>query len=272
MVKILAGSDIKTIYVAGPMSGLHNFNYDTFNVVAGVLRSAGYTVLNPAEFQGGYQDKSWHDYMRYDIQIIIDEADAVVLLPDWEGSKGANVEVTVARAIGLPVWDCSDLGIAVKNNPPENKFAVDHPDAPASGYINGAYVYDEATMGAAAQQLIVDSETGAAYMGVVVEDEIEETILEEAQRLVHGDRQDDYGHPLDDFTKTGLIWTACLIDKLKPDAVVDAEDVALMMVGVKISRQVNRPKRDNLVDGSGYFATLDMVIKERERRSTVLVG
>jgi len=34
----------------------------------------------------------------------------------------------------------------------------------------------------------------------------------------------------------------------------------------KISREVNRPKRDNIVDGAGYFETLDMVKNERFRR------
>lgn len=87
-----------------------------------------------------------------------------------------------------------------------------------------------------------------------------ENVLQEADRLVHGDRQAAYGHPLDDFSKTALIWQAILGIPVTP------EQVALCMVGVKISRQCNRPKRDNLVDGCGYFATLEMVIDERARR------
>ena len=38
------------------------------------------------------------------------------------------------------------------------------------------------------------------------------------------------------------------------------------MVGLKISREVNRPKRDNVVDGAGYFETLEMVKQERIKR------
>lgn len=90
-----------------------------------------------------------------------------------------------------------------------------------------------------------------------------ETILEEAQRLVHGDRQQDYGHPLDDFSKTAAMWSAILGCK------VTAEQVGLCMMTVKISRQLNRPKRDNLVDAAGYAATVQMVIEERGRRETV---
>jgi hypothetical protein len=85
-----------------------------------------------------------------------------------------------------------------------------------------------------------------------------ESILEEAQRIVHGDRGENYGHPFEDFSRTAKIWSAIL------GITVEPEQVALCMVGVKISREVNRPKRDNIVDGAGYFETLDMVKEARE--------
>ena len=87
-----------------------------------------------------------------------------------------------------------------------------------------------------------------------------ETILEEAQRLVHGDRQSAYGHPLDDFTRTAAIWSAIL------EVPVTAEQVGLCMIGVKISRQCNAPRRDNMTDAAGYAATVQMVVEERDRR------
>jgi len=95
---------------------------------------------------------------------------------------------------------------------------------------------------------------------LVVDDLKADSALLEAHGLVHGNRQVDYGHPLDDFTKTATIWSAILGTPVSP------EQVALCMVGVKISREVNRPKRDNRVDGAGYFETLDMVVAERKRR------
>ena len=39
------------------------------------------------------------------------------------------------------------------------------------------------------------------------------------------------------------------------------------MTGVKISREVNQPKRDNRTDGAGYWGCLDKVVEERKRRS-----
>jgi hypothetical protein len=91
-----------------------------------------------------------------------------------------------------------------------------------------------------------------------------ETILQEAQRLVHGDRQADYGHPLDDFSRTAKMWSAIL------GFPVSAEQVGLCMCAVKIGRQCNRPKRDNMTDLAGYAATVQMCQEERERREVAV--
>jgi len=81
-----------------------------------------------------------------------------------------------------------------------------------------------------------------------------------AARLVAGDRNEEYGHPLDDFSRAGKIWEAVL------GIPVTAEQVALCMIGVKIAREVHKPKADTVVDGIGYFLTLAMVRQERAER------
>ena len=88
-----------------------------------------------------------------------------------------------------------------------------------------------------------------------------ETVLEEAQRIIHGDRPAAYGHPLDDFARTGRLWGAVLGIHDVP-----AETVALMLAMVKVSRQVNLPKRDNLVDLVGYTGCIERIERERARR------
>lgn len=89
-----------------------------------------------------------------------------------------------------------------------------------------------------------------------------ESALEEAQRLVHGDRGRDYGHPIDDFTRTGRIWGAIL-----GTGDISPELVGLCMIGVKISREVNAPKRDNRVDAAGYAETVEMIRQRQEATS-----
>lgn len=86
-------------------------------------------------------------------------------------------------------------------------------------------------------------------------------ILLEAHSLVNGDRNKQYGNPLDDFSRTAAMWSAIL------GVPVAAEQVGLCMIAVKISRQCNAPKRDNMTDAAGYAATVQMVVEERERRS-----
>jgi hypothetical protein len=89
-------------------------------------------------------------------------------------------------------------------------------------------------------------------------DMVPESALHEAQRLVHGRRREDYGHPADDFTRTGRMWGAILgRDDVPP------EHVGLCMAALKISREVNRPQRDNRVDLAGYAETVELIHQRR---------
>jgi hypothetical protein len=91
------------IYISGPMTGLPELNFPAFNAAAAQLRSLGYGVVNPAEFGEG-EGKTWADYMRKDIKALMD-CTHVAVLPGWENSKGARVEVYLAGQLGMPVKD-----------------------------------------------------------------------------------------------------------------------------------------------------------------------
>jgi len=80
--------------------------------------------------------------------------------------------------------------------------------------------------------------------------QVERSVLREAEKLVYGDRGQDYGHPSIDFTRTGKMWGAILGIDPVPDW-----KVALCMVALKISRECNTHKRDNLTDAAGYVET-----------------
>lgn len=93
------------IYIAGPMTGLPEFNYPAFNEAAGCLAALGYEPINPADCEthnstGKPQEWTW--YMRHALRKLLD-ADAVAVLEGWEDSRGAAVEVYVAGALELVV-------------------------------------------------------------------------------------------------------------------------------------------------------------------------
>ncbi len=89
------------VYIAGPMSGKVDFNYPEFNKVATNLRKTGFEVINPAELDGDHNEK-WEYYLKRDIGELI-KCDAVAVLGGWEDSKGANLEVYIAKSLKIPV-------------------------------------------------------------------------------------------------------------------------------------------------------------------------
>lgn len=93
------------------------------------------------------------------------------------------------------------------------------------------------------------------------------TVLAEAASLVHGDRNEAYGHPIDDFRGTGAIWGGLVRRWRESSDIGDPippELVALMMAGLKLNRETNKRKRDNLVDAAGYVETASMVIEAED--------
>jgi hypothetical protein len=95
-------------------------------------------------------------------------------------------------------------------------------------------------------------------------DEGQESILQEAHRLTHGERNATYAHPFDDYSCTAALFTAILGGKLK--SAITAHEMALGMCCVKLSRESRVQKRDNLVDLAGYAWVARMCIEEGERR------
>lgn len=90
---------------------------------------------------------------------------------------------------------------------------------------------------------------------------VTESLVDAAQRLVKTDRQRNYDHPLDNFTRIAQIWSVILKTGITPD------QVALCMIGLKLARESYSHTEDNLVDTIGYTLCLDMLRTERERRA-----
>ena len=92
-------------YLSGPMTGLPGQNYAAFQAAAERLRSQGVQVISPHEITPPSAGPwSWEQHMRADLAALL-TADVIVLLPGWEQSRGAQLEKTVAEAVGLMVVD-----------------------------------------------------------------------------------------------------------------------------------------------------------------------
>jgi hypothetical protein len=86
------------------------------------------------------------------------------------------------------------------------------------------------------------------------------TILEEADGLVSGDRQQDYGHPRDDYGRVANMVSELWKRKLREP--ITPEDCILFMLCVKLSRLSNAYKRDSVVDIAGYARVLEMIMED----------
>ena len=103
------------IYVSGPMTGLPQLNFPAFHTAAAALRKLGHEVVNPAELNPD-PSAAWDQCMRADIKALCD-CDGLALLPGWEDSKGAHLEVHIAHRIGIKVrtlaaWVCDQFEAA----------------------------------------------------------------------------------------------------------------------------------------------------------------
>lgn len=93
---------------------------------------------------------------------------------------------------------------------------------------------------------------------------MQETVLDEATRITAGDRQRYYGHPADNHGNTAELWSDYMLRRFGPGAPnLDARDVCLMMILLKVSRDANARKRDNLVDICGYARNAEQVEEPR---------
>lgn len=108
------------VYLAGPMTGIPEFNFPLFNATTAKLRAEGHEVFNPAERDierhggvdiskgnaTGSQDFavsthgfSLRDALADDCEYICRYADAIYMLPGWEMSAGARAEHALSVAL-----------------------------------------------------------------------------------------------------------------------------------------------------------------------------
>lgn len=112
-------STSKRYYLAGPMSGIPQFNFPLFYAVTAELRASGYDIVSPAELDDQEDagcamaspdgdptnrvhmaSKTWADYLARDVKLIADEVQGIIFLPHWCRSRGAKLEAFVGLLQG----------------------------------------------------------------------------------------------------------------------------------------------------------------------------
>ena len=84
--------------------------------------------------------------------------------------------------------------------------------------------------------------------------DVKESVLAEAQRIVTGARRAAYGKPEDNFLRIVRLWNAHLLNTGRPGNLAP-RDVAIFMDLMKTARLAETPDhRDSIVDKIGYTA------------------
>lgn len=86
-------------------------------------------------------------------------------------------------------------------------------------------------------------------------------VISEANEIIHGDREQTYGHPSKNLDKIAEQWSLYLFQKygFSENFFLTPEDVCWMMADLKKVRQMNQHKRDNLVDAIGYIGLIERI-------------
>jgi hypothetical protein len=91
---------IQKCYIAGAISGLSVPNYThRFNKAKDEVAALGYQAVSPIELPHQHS-QSWQDYMKEDLAELL-QCSAVYVLANWQTSRGARVEVYMAKLLGL---------------------------------------------------------------------------------------------------------------------------------------------------------------------------
>jgi len=121
-------------YISGPISGYPDGNKDSFYTThkkleeISIRTGVNLQIVNPHDLDlvaappvDLNPDAHWIWCMRRDIKALCD-CDAVVLLPGWELSRGARMEVWTAHKFGMPFFRIFDNGLV------EEFISIDDPE------------------------------------------------------------------------------------------------------------------------------------------------
>lgn len=116
------------LYIAGPITGMKDWNFPAFFEAEAELENLGYSVINPVRSDGNTVEEAlatvgtlenptekWEFYLRRDLKQLLNCA-GIVLLPGWQKSKGARLEVHIAKQLKMSLFILRDGKLAPRIN------------------------------------------------------------------------------------------------------------------------------------------------------------
>lgn len=122
------------VYLSGPMTGYQNFNREAFDAVATRVRDVKAVALSPVVHIETAKKNGYLEALRADF-VMICGCTHMLFLPDWEGSKGAVMEWTMAQWLQIPRFYLTEEMNAIRTH--RNGFP--DPDMVKTGYEQKTY-------------------------------------------------------------------------------------------------------------------------------------
>lgn len=95
------------IYISGPVSNKPDYNTEQFTEAEIFLRSCGFQTWNPRRIAIPAEvlsdEELWQYCMHFCVRAI-PLCDSMLMLPDWQNSKGAVQEHRIAKSLGLEIY------------------------------------------------------------------------------------------------------------------------------------------------------------------------
>lgn len=96
-----------SVYISGKISGVPDLNRVKFDQAENYLRfrfgnGDNVMIINPHTILHNH-DKTWESFMRVDLRYML-KCNIVVVLDDWNKSRGAIIEVLLAGIVAIPVY------------------------------------------------------------------------------------------------------------------------------------------------------------------------
>lgn len=133
-MSIIFQKQLKKVYISGAMTGVEDYNRPAFKKAEERLSNMNFDVTNPHNLfteeelhsilgdVSLSEDEKWGLFMKRDIEYLV-KCDFIAVLPYWETSRGANLELAIAKAIKMPIVQADNLQeITMNINFSINKF------------------------------------------------------------------------------------------------------------------------------------------------------